>query len=241
MRVVLLHSPLVGPTTWAAVARQLRRTGHQVVVPDLRSAVTGDPPYHPALWRAASGAVHSAPEGGPLVLVGHSGAGPLLPGIAGGCERAVHALVYVDAGLPRPGSNWFERAPDDPGDHLRRLGTGGYLPPWDEWFEPGTLDSLIPQPRLRARFRAELPRLSMAFLAEPTPPASWSGRCGYLLLSEAYRPDAEEAHRNGWPVLEHRSHHLAMLTEPAAVAGAIGDLMQVLVKDIDRRRPAQAR
>jgi len=233
MRIVLVHSPLVGPTTWAAVAQLLRRGGHQVVVPDLRSAVTNRPPYLPALQRSVADAVHKAAPGRPLVMVGHSGAGPLLPAIADGCRTTVHALVFVDAGLPRPGTSWSERAPDDLAEHIRRLASGDLLPPWDLWFEPGAIESRLPDPTMRAHFRQELPRLPLAFLAEPTPPAWWHGPSGYLLLSEVYRSDADEAHRNGWPVAEHPSHHLAMLTEPTAVAARLYDL---ITSPLDRSR-----
>jgi len=237
MRLVLLHSPLVGPTTWAPVAHLLRRAGAQVVVPDIRAAVTARPPYQSAISRSVAEALAAAPDGAPLVLVGHSGAGPLLPGIADTSGIAVQALIYVDAGLPRPGTNWFERAPGDRAEHLRRLAAGGVLPPWDEWFETGAVDALISDPELRSRFRHELPRLPVAFLAEPTPPAVWAGPSGYLLLSEGYRTDADKARGNGWPVLEKLSHHLGILTQPADVADALNSLCRVLVTDSGRRSP----
>jgi hypothetical protein len=94
MDFLLVHSPLVGPTTWRWVAAALSAAGHGAVVPDLRSsAVTGRP-------RSFVGeAVSSTPsDWSKPVVVGHSGAGFLLPSIV---ERldAVHA-VFVDAGLP---------------------------------------------------------------------------------------------------------------------------------------------
>ena len=42
--MLLVHSPLVGPTTWRWVAAALAEAGHDAVVPDLRSsAMTGRP------------------------------------------------------------------------------------------------------------------------------------------------------------------------------------------------------
>jgi pimeloyl-ACP methyl ester carboxylesterase len=229
MRIVLLHSPLVGPTTWTAVASLLRHMGYQVVVPDLRAAATVRPPYQPAMWRAVTDALDRADGAGPLVLVGHSGAGPLLPGLATACGHSVHALIYVDAGLPRPGTNWFERAPTGLADHVRRLVENGRLPPWDEWFDGGVLEALLPDPAMRAQFRKELPRVPLTFLTEATPPATWAELSGYLLLSEAYLANAAEARANRWPVLEHLSHHLAMLTDPAGIADAIRRLCWLLI------------
>ncbi len=46
-----------------------------------------------------------------VVLVGHSGAGPLLPGIATTLARRVRALIYVDSVLPYPGRSWLDAAP----------------------------------------------------------------------------------------------------------------------------------
>jgi pimeloyl-ACP methyl ester carboxylesterase len=229
MRIVLLHSPLVGPTTWSAVASQLRHAVDHVVVPDLRSAVTGDPPYLRAVGRVVASAVDRAPDDGPLLLVGHSGAGPLMPGVADECPAVVDALVYVDAGLPRPGTTWFERAPEDLADRVRHLQKDGRLPPWDDWFEPGAVAALVPDSTVLARFRHELPRLPMAVLAEPTPPVAWTGPSGYVLLSEGYRDDADAARDNGWPVFEYPSHHLAMLTEPGQITHALVRLCRLLV------------
>jgi len=231
VRITLVHSPLVGPITWSAVASQLRRGGDQVVVPDLRAAVTARPPYQPAVWNAVAEAIDEMPDDDSLVLVGHSGAGPLLPAIAGACGQPVQALIYVDAGLPRPGRSWFERAPSDLAEHVRELETNGVLPPWDEWFEPDSLAALLPDETTRVRFRRELPKLRLAFLAERSPPVPWAGANGFLLLSESYRPDAEEARAAGWPVLEHVSHHLAMLTEPALIADVLRKLCRLLLPD----------
>jgi pimeloyl-ACP methyl ester carboxylesterase len=78
MELLLVHSPLVGPTTWSWVATALSAAGHDAIVPDLRSsALTGQP------LEFVDQAVSSTPSdwSGPLV-VGHSGAGFLLPSIA---------------------------------------------------------------------------------------------------------------------------------------------------------------
>ena len=39
----------------------------------------------------------------PVVLVAHSGAGPLLPAIRASIHNPIRAYVFVDAGLPRDG------------------------------------------------------------------------------------------------------------------------------------------
>ncbi|MGI8698852.1 MAG: hypothetical protein ACR2J0_06895, partial [Mycobacteriales bacterium] len=79
--LVFLHSPLVGPTSWGRLPDVLRSGGHPVAVP----SVTGDdsPPYAHRYVAAATGQLAGTELVPPLVLVGHSGAGPLLPQVAG--------------------------------------------------------------------------------------------------------------------------------------------------------------
>lgn len=50
----LVHSPLVGPSTWHATAEQLRELGHDVVTPSLLEAVQQPPPFHPRLAETAA-------------------------------------------------------------------------------------------------------------------------------------------------------------------------------------------
>jgi pimeloyl-ACP methyl ester carboxylesterase len=224
--LAFVHSPLVGPLTWQAVADRFASDGLRTAVPDLTGAMAGPAPYQPGLAQAVAGAVD--PLGVPAVLIGHSGAGPLLPGIAAALAVPVRALVYVDAGLPYPGQTWFERAPGELVAHLRGLASGdGWLPPWHEWFPPGSLAELLPDPELRARFTEDLSRLPAAYFEERMPAADWSGPGAYLLLSEAYRDDADQAAARGMPVAERPTHHLAMLTSPDLVASGMRDLLAV--------------
>jgi hypothetical protein len=180
-------------------------------------------------------AVRGAGPGGPLVLVGHSGAGPLLPADAAACGGAVEAAVFVDAGLPHPGASWLETAPPALGERLRGLAEGGRLPPWHEWFPPEALPPLLPDPGLRARFVAELPRLPVAYLEEPAPPEAVAApRCAYLQLSAPYGPAADEAARRGWPTLREAADHLAPLTRPAWIADRLTGLVDRLARDVAR-------
>jgi hypothetical protein len=73
MRFLLVHSPVVGPATWRWVADALESRGHTAAVPDLVDAAsTGDPA---AFARAAA----AATSGEEVIVVGHSGAGSVLP------------------------------------------------------------------------------------------------------------------------------------------------------------------
>src|SRR4051812_41680577 len=74
MKFVLVHSPVVGPSTWRWVAKVLRSEGHEVVVPNLvAAAMAGDPDV---FAQAAADAADSDEE---TVIIGHSGAGAVMP------------------------------------------------------------------------------------------------------------------------------------------------------------------
>lgn len=217
-KLVLVHSPLVGPCTWESVASLLRDDGLAVTVPALHA---DGPPYYPAFARTIADAV---PDG--AVLVAHSGAGALLTLAADLAEkdgRSVAGLVYVDALLPYPGRTWFDTAPLELGEHLRGLAVDGVLPPWDRWFPAEVIDGLLPDAAQRRAFAADLPRLPLAYFAETAPSAA--DRPGaYLRLSEGYRDEAAVAESRGWPVVVAESDHLAVLTRPGLVAGYIREL-----------------
>src|SRR5579859_3936414 len=117
--LLLVHSPLVGRATWDLVAADLARRGYRVGVPDLTGTVTERPPYcsRQAELIAASAA------GQPAILVGHSGAGPLLAA-AGAIIGQVRGYLFVDAGLPIPGQTWMETVPPDLAAQLGAMADG---------------------------------------------------------------------------------------------------------------------
>jgi hypothetical protein len=222
-RLLLVHSPLVGPASWDLVAISLAGRGYQVSIPDLTGTVAGGPPY---CLRQAEVIARGA-SGQPVVLIGHSGAGPLLAA-AGALAGTVRGYVYVDAGLPIPGQTWMDTVPPGLAAQVREMADDhGRLPPWPRWWGEETLAGLIPDPGMRRRFAEGCPRLPLAMFEEVHPPAPrWpDGPAAYLLLSEAYQDQAARARELGWPVAEQPSHHLALLTDPGPVAGALHDLI----------------
>jgi uncharacterized protein len=155
MRSLLVHSPLVGPATWRWVAEELRASGHDIAVPDLRgAAVSGEP-------LAVVGAARRLKSKASTVVVGHSGAGFFLPSIAAGLGAPVRGLVFVDAGLPpcavkrrrapassHSSASWPATAPCRPGR------PGGVRVPWKRSFRTRTA---VPRSRRscpRSRWRS---------------------------------------------------------------------------------------
>jgi hypothetical protein len=191
----------------------LRGDGHEVVVPDLVAVATsGDPA---GFATAAARAVDGEQE---TVVVGHSGAGAVLPLIAAALSVPSRRLVFVDAGLPPAAGSFVAgggfRA------RLQTLARAGVLPRWSEWWEPGTFEALVPDRSRRDLVEGELPRVPLSFYETPIEvPPGWSDAPGaYLLLSEAYRADADRAAALGWPVVAHMGGHLGIVNDEVTVA-----------------------
>jgi hypothetical protein len=170
-------------------------------------------------WQAFADSV-AAQVGRDAVLVGHSGAGPLLPQIRERAGRITDALVFVDAGVP-PEVGEADLMPDEILAELRPMTTDGMLPPWSDWFGPGVMQELIPE--RRAIVSGELPRLPLSYFEDSVPmPAGWArSKCGFVQLSDPYAADAAQAARRGWPVLRRPGAHLDIVTRPALLADTI--------------------
>jgi hypothetical protein len=214
----LVHSPLVGASTWRWVAAELSRQGNEVAIIAVRPqrVVEGWPEF----VAEAAGQLAAA---GPAILVGHSGAGPLLPQIAAAAGGA--PLLFVDAGLP-PEHGDVELMPAELLTELHGLAIDGVLPPWSDWFGPDVLRELVPDEDKRQIIAAELPRLPVSYFASrvPAPPGWAAAGGGYIQLSGAYSADAAEAARRGWPVIERHGGHLDIVTRPTEIAAAITEV-----------------
>jgi hypothetical protein len=224
--LLFVHSPVVGPTTWLATADVLRGNGFRCLVPDLTGIATSGPPYYPKLTTAAAEAV----DDDPVVLIGHSAAGPLLPVIADAVGGRTVAAVFVDAFLPHPGRSWFDVAPVPLREQLLDIADAGRLPPWNEWFPANAIEELVPQPNVRRQFIAEIPRLPLAYFLEraPVTPSRDTLQFAYMRFSPAYDRTADDAERLGWWVLRRDWDHLRMLTAPDAVADLVAAAVSAL-------------
>jgi hypothetical protein len=227
---VLIHSPVVGPTTWSPVAHELEMRGLETIVPSLLGVADAPAPQ----WRYVPEAerIATAHASSPDMLVGHSGGGPMLPSIAAALSAEVAALIFVDSFLPAAGGS-VPLAPPGFMDQLRALATDGLLPRWSSWFGEDTMRELIPDERLRAVLVAEMPRLPLSYFEASVPlPKAWDTRpCAYLLFSsQPYGPCAADARGRGWPVAEiPQARHLALSTEPTTVTDALLDLERALI------------
>ena len=204
--VVLVHSPLTGAAEWGSLPSVLRARGRGVVVVDVRD--DDSPPYAAKFVARAALQVRAAAGDSPVVLVGHSGAGYLLP-LLGAARRAarapVLAYVFLDAGLPpaAPTTRLELARREDAnfaGELEALLAEGGVFPDWTS----EDLADLVPDGARRGSLVASLRRRGADFFAEPLPVApDWpDAPCGCLQLSASYDSAANLARMRGWPVLD---------------------------------------
>lgn len=226
--IVLLHSPLVGPQSWGDLPRVLDASVATTIVADVGDDES--PPYAARyIARAALQVRNDAPDG-PLALVGHSGAGPLLPQVGAALSaqgRHVGAYVFLDAGIPRAGASRLDLlGTEDPelGRALRaQLERGRRFP---DWTVPD-LAAETPDPDAAGAVVAALRPRQLEFFTEPLPmPGDWpDAPCGYLRLSPAYDASARQAALRGWPVRRREDGHFGMITDPEGVGRELAALL----------------
>jgi pimeloyl-ACP methyl ester carboxylesterase len=199
---VLVHSPHGGSFTWQPVSDLLRARGHHVATPTFRATATA------TYWQRNVNAILRMVQLPRPVLVGHSGAGPLLAHVARWSEGA--SCLYVDAGFRKdagvpPGLPLAERA-------------AGVVP---AWANDTDLVEVLPDAEIRRQLVESIAPLTREYFAEAIPYREPPDGSAYLLLSPTYAETAAIAQARGWRVTEITSHHYAMLTAPALVADAI--------------------
>jgi pimeloyl-ACP methyl ester carboxylesterase len=220
-RLVLLHSPLLGPLSWRPVAEILAARGRAVDAPAWPRLSTLGADCYAALANSMAATLGGGDE---AIVVAHSGAGALIPSVAALAKGRLRGVIYCDAILPHPGLSWFDTAPPPLAAQLYAGAESGRLPSWDRWWPPGALERLLPDTGLRAALVAELEPIPLGYFEELAPELELAAPGAYLQLSGAYIEESQIAGRRGWPVVRLPLHHLAMLTHAEAVASAIEGL-----------------
>jgi len=204
---------------WTQVALELTARQVTVSVPD----VTNLQPSRPH-WRqyaeCAALAIMRVPAEENVVLVGHSGAGALLPAIRWSSGRPVAGYLFIDAGLPN--STLPPKGAATFAAQLAELHAhGGRYPNWTD----ADLAPLIPNADRRRALLEDL---------RPQPPDFWDevipvfegwpdAPCGYLAFvpSDAYAAASAEARARGWAHREIEGSHFHMLVDERAVSDAL--------------------
>lgn len=224
----LVHSPLVGPFTWQLVCEALICQGFKAIIPALLDDPNSTLPYWQQHADSAARDLAHISNNETIVLVAHSGAGPLLPAIRQRLTHSICAYVFVDAGIPRDNlsridlmkledSSWAEQ-------FHKSLLNGDQFPTWTA----DDLQAIIPDDDRRRKLTAEIHPRSLSFFTEPIPVyVGWpAAPCVYIQFSAGYDWDAMQAKKSGWPLYKMNAGHFHMLVEPLAVANLIMESVQ---------------
>lgn len=227
---VLIHSPLVGPSTWKPVANELERRGSIAILPALHDSPDQNQPYWQQHAASVADALADVPNSVSLILVAHSGAGPLLPAIRRSIPNPVHAYIFVDAGIPLHNATRLDLMRMEDAEWAnafqKELEHGGRFPTWSS----DDLREIIPDNLLRANIVSELRPRRLDFFTERIPVFDgWAdAACVYIQFSDSYEWDAERARQAGWATYKVQAGHFHMLVEPQTVAGLITDAVNKL-------------
>ncbi len=247
---ILVHGPLIGPFTWVPVAAELRKLGATAVIPALNSPAIRDGAYwqhHCDLFALEMRDVSM--DTNEAVLVGHAGAGPLLPKLGERIEGPA-AYVLVDSDLPKDGASLFDMFADEAHvEEFRRAAVEPSLPRGRlasqpervataqtvrEWPLDLLRDAVTLQPNNMADvnstvFAGKRPT-PIEVLEEPLPvPPAWpDAPVGYLHLSATYDGAAAAAAAQGWPVRALPASHVQMLLDPEPFARALAAFAEEL-------------
>ena len=220
---ILIHSPLVGPLTWSLVAAELQTRGLQVFVPTLEDSPSSSDPYWKQHADSVAGSISPIFQDTSVILVAHSGAGPLLPAIRKSIPNPVRAYVFVDAGLPRHEATRLDLMKSEDAawasDFASYLDRGGKFPDWS--FDD--LQEIIPDEKLRRHMVSEIRPRGVSFFTEPILVfAGWpDAPCVYIRFSAPYDKAAALARAADWLVYDLEAGHFHMLVSPVAVTDMI--------------------
>ncbi|WP_016909631.1 alpha/beta hydrolase [Streptomyces xiaopingdaonensis] len=212
--LVLVHSPLVGPTTWRPVAERLTAAGHEVRVPSLLHVGSGGPPYWPRAVDAVQESLAGVPDDAPVALVAHSNAGLLVPAIRAGVAQPVAHSLFVDATLPAT-TGPSPALPPELLEMLRPMAVDGVLPRWTDWWPEEDVAAMLPDPELRRTIVEEQPALPLAYFEQrlPVPLERGDAPCSYLQFSTPYDGEAADARERGWKVGRLPGTHLQQVVD----------------------------
>lgn len=216
---VLIHSSLVGGLTWTLVADQLRQRGLKVVVPLLKDSPDSNEPFWEQHAESVAEALGDIPSYQPVILVAHSGAGPLLPVIREALQNPIHAYIFVDAGIPRNLASSLDLMRSEDAEWAEQfqqsLERGERFPNWSS----DDLREIVPDNELREQLVAEIHPRGLDFFREPIPVfKEWpDAPCSYIRFSDPYKYYEAYAQRSKWRTFELNTGHFHMLVDPEAV------------------------
>lgn len=231
---MLVHGAWHGGWCWRRLTPLLRAAGHDAYTPTL----TGLGERAHLLTPDVGLETHAQDVVGVLeyedlhdvILVGHSYGGMVITAVAERAAQRLAHLVYLDAFLPRDGECLLDFLPPPAREQTlaraRAEGEGWYLPPQRDAHPYGITD-----PADIAWVRRKLTAQPLKTMQQPVrrvdPLAATLPRTYISCTATRYFTHSVERARSesGWRHRELATGHDAMITAPAALAGALLDLV----------------
>jgi len=201
----------------------MRQRGLDVIVPILNDSPDSKEPFWKQHAESISQALVDVPKDTAVILVAHSGAGPLLPVMRESIPNPVRAYIFVDAGIPRDGATRLDLMKSEDSDWAnqfqKELEDGGRFPTWSS----DDLREIIPDEKLREQLVSELRPRALDFFTEPIPVFDgWpDAPCVYILFSPPYKRAEVQARQMGWLTYELEAGHFHMLVDAKVVTDLI--------------------
>jgi pimeloyl-ACP methyl ester carboxylesterase len=232
MNVILIPGFWWGASLWRDIEPGLRAAGHEVRSLTLPGLHDGDDPATAGMRESIDAVIDAIDEaGGPVVLVGHSGGGPIAWGAADARPDAVTRVVFIDA-FPLPaGANITDEW--EPSDGALPL------PAWDD-FPPSDLLDLTDELRaeFRSRARPEPLRVARDAMSYVGDPAVRRAIPATLIATGFPAADVREAMASGHPLMAELREltavelvdlptgHWPQLTKPAEFTALLVDVIR---------------
>ena len=226
---VLVHGSLMGGWCWREVANYLRAEGHEVFTPTLTGAgerahlLSRDVGFYTYVQDIVG--VLECEDLQEVILVGYSGGGLVITGVAEKVPERLSRMVYLDSLELKDGQSYFDIAPPELVAEYKKIAEEkgfGWLLPY--------LDTTPPrwQP---------IPLLWCTQSLEIKNPAAVKIPRGYIhctvrshdgsalaLGMAMYDRAAEEAKANGWWYREIEAHHGVVFTHPKELSDLLLEL-----------------
>src|SRR5580698_2670008 len=214
--VVLVHGAWADGSSWSEVIPRLQAAGLHVT--SVQNPLTTLPEAVASAERVL------ARQDGPTVMVGHSFSGMIVT--QAGMHPNVSAVVYVAARAPDAGEDYTELAKKFPAPPA----SAGIVFDGDEGrlSEAAFLRDFagdLPKTKAKVLYAAQEP-FQKALLAGKTTHAAWRTKPSFYAVSTEDRtinPDLERfmAKRMDAKTIEVKASHLALISQPDAIAGLI--------------------
>jgi pimeloyl-ACP methyl ester carboxylesterase len=223
---VLVHGGWHGAWYWARLTPLLREAGHDVLAPTLTGLGERAHLVSPAVDLTTHVQdivdVLEYEDLDHVVLVGHSYGGMVITGVAERASERLAQLVYLDAFVPGDGQSALELLPPERRAQFEAAERDGLIPlDWRAalagWGVSDEADLRWMIPRMTAQPLASLRQPIASTAAARRLPRTFI-HCRIKPAGDSFRPFAEQARSEGWPVHELDAGHDAMVTMPRELA-----------------------